>query len=468
MPILTRPEQYGDTELHQVKVRTAGKTDVLVVGAGPAGMGAAAGAAQAGADVLLVERYGFPGGNATAALVNPISSFYTHGTPAKTGIEPLLFPRDHGSGRPVVGGAFRDFMEILIEKGGCLRPSPETGFTTPFDPEIYKLAAMEMIDRKGIKVLLHAFATGILENRGVHQVFFATKSGTIAVDAAMVCDCTGDGDVAALAGASYEIGRYDEMTQPATLYFRIGNFSAEEFRSYVQAHPHDWNGVSGLRALMKTAAEKEGIEFSREDILFFGSPNEKEVFVNSTRIIGIYGTDVFDLTKAEWEGRRQMEAIFGFLKKYVPGFRNAYILQSGCQAGIRESRRIKGMYTLTEKDLLSARKFNDVIALCSYPIDVHNPAGKGTLLQNIPSGTAYHVPLRALIPEHLNRLLVAGRCISGTHIAHSSYRVMPASFATGHAAGVCAALASREGIAVDSVPAEKVQKELIRQGAILE
>jgi hypothetical protein len=179
------------------------------------------------------------------------------------------------------------------------------------------------------------------------------------------------------------------------------------------------------------------------------------------------GTDVWDLSYAEWESRRQMRQIASFLRRYVPGFEKAYVVQSGVNVGVRETRRILGDYQLTADDILQARKFPDVIARSTYPVDIHNPEGRGTMLKRVPPGEAYDIPLRSLVPRGIDGLLVAGRCISGTHEAHSSYRVMPVSMATGQAAGVCAALAVRQSISPRVVSVADVQGELIRQGANL-
>jgi hypothetical protein len=201
--------------------------------------------------------------------------------------------------------------------------------------------------------------------------------------------------------------------------------------------------------------------------LFFGTPHAHEVSVNSTRVTGVLGTDIWDLTYAEWQSRRQMRQIAAFLRRYVPGFDQAYVAQSGVNIGVRETRRIVGEYQLTAADVLEARKFDDVIARGAYPIDIHNPSGSGTILQHLPPGEAYDIPLRCLLPQHVEQLIVAGRCICGTHEAHSSYRVMPIAMATGQAAGVCAALAARAGQTPRAFPAAHVQRELRRQGADL-
>jgi len=243
------------------------------------------------------------------------------------------------------------------------------------------------------------------------------------------------------------------------------DFERDLFAAYVEAHPDQWRGVHGLRDLIREATEAGVLELPREDVLFFGTPHAGEVSVNSTRVTGLLGTSVWDLTRAEWWSRQQMRQIVAFLRRYVPGFERAYAAQSGVQIGVRETRRIRGEYTLTAEDVLSARRFDDVIARGSYPIDIHNPEGRGTILKRLPPGEAYDIPLRCLLPQRVDRLVVAGRCISGTHEAHSSYRVMPVAMATGQAAGVCAALAARTGAAPRDVPACEVQRELARQGA---
>jgi hypothetical protein len=327
---------------------------------------------------------------------------------------------------------------------------------------------MDLIDKAGVSVLLHAFASDVLMESAWTGVVFETKSGPIVIRAKVICDCTGDGDVVAAAGAKYHVGRQDHLTQPATLLFRVGEFDADEFRRYILTHPEDWNGVFGLRRLVEKVYKGHEQDFPREDLLFFGTPHEGEVTVNSTRVLNVDGTNVFNLTCAEWEGRRQMETVANFMREHVPGFKGSYVIQTGVSICIRETRRIQGEYMLTEEDVVSARRFKDVVARCSYPIDIHNPEGKGTLIKNVPAQEAYDIPLRCLLPQGLDHMLIAGRCISGTHIAHSSYRVMPISMATGHAAGVCAALAAEEGVPVHTVHAEKVQRELLEQGAILD
>lgn len=467
MPSLKRPDAAATIELPSRRAIVAGETDVLVLGGGPSGLGAALGAAQAGARVVLAERYGFLGGNATAALVMPLMSFHTSmPRPEQKGATTLL-PTDHGPGEPVVAGALKLLLEKLVKAGGAIAPSLATGYVVPFDPEWFKLVALELLDEAGVQFLFHSFASGVLGDGRVEGAVLETKSGPLAVRAHVTVDCTGDGDAAVQAGAPFEIGRADGLVQPMTLMFRVVEFRRAAFEAYVAQHPKQWRGVHGLWDLVREASAAGELELPREDILFFATPHEAEVSVNSTRVTRVLGTEVWDLSYAEWASRRQMRQIAAFLRRYVPGFESSYVAQSGVQIGVRETRRILGDYQLTADDVLAARKFDDAIARGAYPIDIHNPKGSGTVLKRLPPGEAYDIPLRCLLPRGVEGLLVAGRCLSGTHEAHSSYRVMPIVMATGQAAGACAALASRRGVTPREIPAEQVQRELVRQGASL-
>jgi hypothetical protein len=468
MPSLSRPAAPIAINLPPRTAHLAGQTGVLVVGGGPAGLGAALGAANAGADVILAERYGFLGGNATAALVMPLMSFHTQRTRSEKPGKTTLLPTDHGPGKPVVAGALTTFLDRLVKANGAIPPSLQTGYVVPFDPETFKLVALDLLDEAGVRFLFHAFASDVLTDSGLTGVVFETKSGPLVIRADVVVDCTGDGDIAARAGAVYETGRGDDLlVQPMTLMFRMAEFERAAFKAYVKEHPDQWRSVHGLWDLIRKATEAGELQLPREDILLFATPHERELSVNSTRVTNVLGTDVWDLSYAEWESRRQMRQIAAFLRRYVPGFEKTYVVQSGVNVGVRETRRILGDCQLTADDILQARKFTDVIARSTYPIDIHNPEGKGTTLKRVPPGEAYDIPLRCLLPQKLERILVAGRCISGTHEAHSSYRVMPVSMATGQAAGACAALSVRRGKPPRDIPPADVQEELIRQGANL-
>jgi hypothetical protein len=468
MPVLEPPKTAVPITLPARQGQFAGRTQVLVVGGGPAGLGAALGSAACGARTVLAERYGFLGGNATAALVMPLMSFHNEKRRPAGGDDTRLLPTDHGEGDPVVGGVLWRLLDRLVARGGAISPSTDTGYTVPFDPELFKLTALDLLDEAGVSLLLHAFASDVLTTPSGRRVVFETKSGPVVIEADVVVDCTGDGDLAAASGASFEVGRpEDGLTQPMTLMFRMIEFQRPRFAEYVRDHPDQWRGVHGLWDLIDQATAAGELDLPREDLLFFATPHSEELSVNSTRVTGVLGTSVWDLTRAEHQSRRQMEQIVQFMRSRVPGFEQAYVAQSGVQIGVRETRRILGDYQLTGEDILQARKFDDAVARGAYPVDIHNPRGTGTDMRRLPPGEAYDIPLRCLHPAGIDQVMVAGRCISGTHVAHSSYRVMPIAMATGHAAGACAAIAARTGRSPRDVPAPEVQRELRAQKASL-
>ncbi|HXV28084.1 MAG TPA: FAD-dependent oxidoreductase, partial [bacterium] len=364
MPALIRPEEPQSIDLPSRKAQLAAETDVLVVGGGPSGLGAALGATAAGCQVILAERYGFLGGNATASLVMPLMSYHTQSplVEKKTGDEPLtpvdtsLLPIDHGHGEPVVSGVLTTLLGRLVSAEGAISPSLRTGYVVPFDPEIFKLVALDLLDEAGVQFLFHALATQVIGSGQIEGVVFETKSGPIVIRAKSVIDCSGDGDIAALGGAPFEIGREEDgLVQPMTLMFRMVEFERAAFDAYLKKHPDQWYGVHGLWDLVRQATEKGELELPREDVLFFGTPHAREVSVNCTRITKVFGTNVWDLSYAEWKSRHQMRQVAAFLRHYVPGFEKAYLVQSGTTIGVRESRRITGEYQLNADDIANAR-----------------------------------------------------------------------------------------------------------------
>ncbi|MDD5703410.1 MAG: FAD-dependent oxidoreductase, partial [Dehalococcoidales bacterium] len=302
MPVLDRPANPVNVDLPSRKAQVIAETSVLVVGGGPAGLGAALGAADAGVDVILVERLGFLGGSGTAALVTCFMSYFSPIYEPQPPRTHLLYPQDHGPAEPIIGGVVARFMDLLLARGGVVPPSRDTGYVAPFDPEIFKSAAPELLNQSGVNFLYHAYASGIIGESGLDGVILETKSGPVVIKAKVTVDCTGDGDIAALAGAPYQQGREgDGLTQPMTLLFRLSGFNREKFAEYVRNNPVQWNGVQGLYEFITKATREGQLNLSREDILFFGTPYDDEVNVNSTRVTRVSGTDVWDLSRAEYE-----------------------------------------------------------------------------------------------------------------------------------------------------------------------
>jgi len=441
--------------------------DVLVVGGGNAGCAAALAAARSGARTLLVERYGFLGGTATAAMVGPWMTF-------------------HSGSRRIVGGIAEEIVERLVAMGGSpghLHDSSDYVPTiTPFDPELHKALLFELMRESGVRLLLHALVVDALcgKHGKVRGARFATVGGRRDVRATVTIDATADAFVAAGAGCALQSGDAHGRVQPASLMFRLSHVDLPALAAYVRAHPDEMRtslppaertpatitAVAGLHELW-SAAQAAGIDIPRELVSFFVTPYPDEVTVNMTRVVDIDPLDADDLTRAEIEARAQAMRLVAFFRERVPGFANARIAATGTQIGIRESRRIVGAYTLTADDILSRRTFDDAVARSAYPIDIHNPSGSGTTTHRLPPGTAYEIPYRCLVPQSVDGLLVAGRCISTTHEALASTRLTPTVMTLGQAAGTAAALAAAERIRPRAVDAQLLRARLVAAGVDL-
>ena len=440
------------------------EADVLVVGGGPAGIAAAIASARTGADTILAERYGFLGGNLTAGLVGPCMTSYS-----LDGAEQLI------------KGIFEEFVVRMEQIGGAIHPSkiaggsPYSGFfvfgherVTPFEPEAAKRVAMEMCLEAGVRLALHTFAVDAIRDEcTVSCVVFASKSGLEATRAAQIVDCSADGDVAARAGVPFEIGRAEDgLTQPMTLFFRVANVDDAGVDEYVASHPEE---IRPYASLVDEARERgEFPPIPRRAVGIYRTTQAGVWRINTTRVLKRLGTDARDLTAAEIEGRRQAWMLVEFFRKWLPGFEDCRLLDTATTIGVRETRRIKGEYTLTLEDLQAATPFDDVIALCGYPVDIHSPVdGSGVTLVNHNTANAYEIPYRCLVPQGVNNLLVAGRCVSATHEAMAAIRVMPPAFAMGQAAGTAAALSMRAGVEPRALDVETLQAQLLADDAYL-
>jgi hypothetical protein len=442
--------------------------DVLVVGGGNAGCAAALAAARSGARTLLVERYGFLGGTATAAMVGPWMTF-------------------HSGAERIVGGIAQEIVERLVALGGSpghiADSSDYVATITPFDPEIHKALLFDLMRESGVDLLLHAyFVSALRDARGaVGGARFATVGGMRDIRAQRTIDATADAFVAASAGVELNSGDSRGRVQPASLMFRLSHVDLGALSSYVRTHPDQMRtslkahertadaltAVAGLYTLWNGARERGEIDVPRELVSFFISPYADEVTVNMTRVTDIDPLDPDDLTRAEIEARSQTMQLLAFFRRSVPGFANARIASTAAQIGIRESRRIVGVYTLTADDILNARTFPDAVARSAYPIDIHNPSGAGTTTFRLAAGTAYEIPYRCLVPASVERLLVAGRCISTTHEALASTRLTPTVMTLGQAAGTAAALSVVADARVRDLDPGALRERLIADGVDL-
>jgi hypothetical protein len=417
--------------------------DLIVAGGGLSGVAAAVAAAREGVSVLLIERYGFLGGMATAGMVNPFMS-YTVWTDRWT----------YDWDQKVNQGIFKELLEKLDELGG-LHSNKAT-----FNEELLKLVLNRLVRQNGIEVLLHSLISGVSAAQGiVKSVTVTNKSGSTVYEAKYFIDATGDADLSALAGCSFRLGREEDgLCQPMTLCFRLAGIDRSKF-----------NQEDVRRSINEKYREFRAngqIKNPREDVLIFDHMVDDVLHFNSTRVVRKSAVDAKALTEAEMEAREQVYELYCFLKENIPGFERAQLLMSAPQIGVRESRRIVGEYTLTADDLIAATKFPDSVARGTYPVDIHNPSGSGTLLRDIPYGKYYTIPYRSLIPQGMKNLLVAGRPISSTHEAHSAYRVMPICCSMGEGAGVAVSIGLKEGIHLPDIDAVELHRLLDQYGAL--
>ncbi|MFO7958403.1 MAG: FAD-dependent oxidoreductase [Candidatus Brocadiia bacterium] len=423
---VTRPEQTDIPLLHDV--------DVIVVGAGPGGLGAAVAAARQGARTLLCEQYGFPGGMATAGLINP-------------------FMPNHLDGRRLDTGVFEDWCDLMEEMGGLL----EDGRT--FCQETAKLAVEKLLLDAGVMLLYHVqLDRPLMEGHRIDSVLMLGKSGLTAHRADVYIDTTGDADLAARAGCEFEYGRpEDGHAQPMTTCFDLAGVDIERMPD------------SGTINELYHKARAEGrLKCPRENVLWFRTVEEDRIHFNTTRIVKHKATDTLALSEAEIEGRRQIADYLRFLREDVAGFENARLHAIADTVGVRESRRVRGHAYLTRKDFENAAKFPDGIARVRYPIDIHSPTGEGTEHANVPEGDWYEIPYGCLVPKDCDNLLVGGRPISVDHAVHSSMRVMPPACTVGQACGTAAAMAVDQGLDPADVDGAAVRQSLIEQGVWLE
>lgn len=400
--------------------------DVVVCGGGPSGIAAAIVAARSGCRTILLERYGRLGGMAISGLVQPI-----------------------------MGSVDSPITDAIISRLG--------GRHVEF--ERFDLLAADEVNSAGAKILLHSMVISAkVEKQRVVEVTHAGKSGLQVCRGSVFIDATGDGDVAYAAGAEYEMGREkDGLIQPASIMFRISGVDeeraficgSEEEAQTLQIGSQTWEQIV-------VEAQKKGILPDTVGVVRTYKTNRQgERGVNATQINRVDGTDVNDLTRAEMEGRKQVYQVLRFMQEYAPGYENAYISAMPAVVGIRETRRFIGMERLVREDVVKGRRRNDaaVKAAC-FPIDIHNPDGAGQAEGIAARAIPYDIPFGCLIPRELDGLLLAGRCISGSHEAHASYRVMAIAMATGVAAGAAAAIAYRERKQPRHIDARMIQETL--------
>ncbi len=467
-------------------IRMSKKYDVIVVGGGTGGVLAAIAAAREGAKTLLIEQYGFLGGIATAGgLCNMASFFYKD--------------------EQVIKGLPQELMDRLVAIGGstphlrALRSYGSGYYASLYNRELYKWVCQEMVTEAGAEILFHTFLTDVItEGKKVTGIVVHNKSGRQIFYADVIIDATGDADIVVKAGGETTMGDEKGVIAPGSLMFDMGNVDIERLHEYVMSTLSDYDVkteqipidqpipenlqqrqfvVQGFYSIFRDKALSGEVYTAKESILMTTTALPGVISLNSTRV-HFDPVDSVDSSKAELDGRHQATSIADFLIHHVPGFEHAYLADSGVEIGFRESRHIVGEYTLEAEDVLNGRQFDDVIARYGFPIDIHKETF-GSFYDDPDKSTktvegvwmdlndAYQLPYRCLIPKELDGVIVIGKPISVTHVAHGTTRLMPLVMAEGQAAGIAAKLAIDDGVEVRNVDIKKLQKRLLEEGACL-
>ena len=447
------------------------KKDIVVIGGGPGGLAAAVTAARQGASVLLVERLGYLGGQLGSGL-------------------PLLGFLDKKR-RCIIGGFAQEFVDRMQAVGGSYGHEycPHHLSTTLLDPFYARILAFEMVKEAGVEILLHCELSGVKKENGRIVALTVTGKGQqIELLADVFVDGTGDADLAFLAGAECMKGDEDGVLQPPTLMFNLGGVDIDRFADYLAEHPEQLphavipnieegydaefirNTKSaiflGLNPLIEKLRAEGNCPVHRDTVIFIKQPIPGHVAINTIRLLNFDGSDLEDLSQGEMDAHLQIPALIKMFKDYVPGFENCYLTFINSVIGVRESRRVKGLKTLTMEDAVAGRKPEDTIGLCNYFLDVHNGAGQGTFRVEIEE--PFGIPYGCLISKDVANLMITGRPISTDRMTFGATRIMNVCMAVGQAVGNGAAMAVQAGACPADVDIAALRARLLAQGAILD
>lgn len=447
----------------EIQIKKSFECDVLVIGGGVAGFGAAVAAARNGAKVILAEENGYMGGCATAGLVAPFMTCF-----------------DRMGEKQIIRGVFDDLVRRLVNEDGAIPPEEcrkmdgysgynpfHTGHlgTTPFDKEVLKRVMEEICIEAGVELKYHYLFVGMeKQERNLTSCIFATKNGFYKINAKAFIDCTGDADVCYAAGAEILFSDENGELQPSSTFFLIDGVKEEVVEAHIGNHSLPERERRWMDIIDK-ARDMGEFPCGTKKVRIFKQLNG--VFaVNMCQIDDPFDvTDPDRITAAEIEGRKQVKIIFDFLKKHIPGFENIRLLESSARIGIRESRRVVGEYILKHEDILQAKIFDDAIVILSSTVDVHTPSGVIYTPDNAKE--TYSIPYRSIIAKGFDNLWMAGKNVSADRFAHGAVRVMPPSIAMGQAAGVAASLACELNTTAKDVPYNKLRSVLIEQKVYL-
>ncbi len=444
---------YVKTLAHGLPVLA--EPDVVVVGGGAAGLAAASTAAEKGLSVLLVERYGFCGGNAVAGFSGTVCGLY--------------YASDRTNNRPeqAVFGFAERFRQAMIARDGLTDPQQYgKTWTVTHDPLVWREVGDSLLEDAGVKVLYHSLLVGVIrEDEALRGVIVAGKAGLTAIHAKIVIDASGDGDVVQRAGLPFTVGD-GGLVQNPTMIFRLGGVDVARFTQF-------WGPdtiCSPEVSQMLIESNGKGYALPRAKIWIFTTPRPGQLLVNATRLLGRDGRDLYpgdpeDLTEAEFVGRAQVREYARFLKDRIAGCEESYVLDTGVQAGVRQSRSIVGRARLGNRDVLERRKREDGIVRCPWPIELH--AGDKPKLEWLLDDY-YEIPFDALIPAEGENLIAAGRCLSAEHEALASARVTAQCFGYGQAAGLAAVESLRSGRPLHALSGQEMRELLNAEGARLD
>ncbi len=421
--------------------------DVIVCGGGPAGIAAAVSAAREGAVTALIERQGILGGMLTSGHVQPILG--------------------RAEGRTM----YNEVVELLSRGHNIRQIVTRNGSEVGLDLEEAKLRLLELAVDAGVYVYLQTPVVDVvMEGDTLTGVKICTPEGIRTMKAKAVVDSTGDGFVAALAGAPFEMGREsDGKCQPVTLEFTVDNVDETYgFTCYGGSDPVTLPNGKKYSAVCKEAHANGELPENVSIVRIHRTLCPGERNINATQVNGRNTLTVEGAVEAELLLRRQIPVVVDFLRRVAPGFENCRLKSSGSALGVRETRRFVGEYVISDQDVEIGARFPDVVVHKAwFLIDIHNPTGGGQAERHSQPATPYDIPYRSLVPKKVEGLLLSGRNISGTHRAHASYRVMGVALATGQAAGTAAALSAREGCTPRALDYRKVQSALSAYGANL-
>ncbi|MBN2570833.1 MAG: FAD-dependent oxidoreductase [Ignavibacteriales bacterium] len=425
------------------------KYDVIVAGAGIAGICAAIKSQKLGAETLLIERYSFLGGMSSAGMVTPLMKYWF-------------------KDKILVKGVFEDLQNEMRKFDGMI----DNGF---YALEFRK-AAYKLLKNANVDILFNSeIIKTNFNNRKLESVTINSHNQKKIIQGNVFIDTSGDASLIYLSGLPFQKG--DEMTgnlQTMTLFFRMGGIDIDRVKENAWKNKEDYFAwifdtadyqkiisIAGFFNAVKKELEKGELQKELSYIFFTTLPEKGEGAFNTTNIMGLDASSSSDLTKAEIIGREQVNQVINFLVNKIEGFENSYLLESAVQIGVRETRRVIGDYTINGEDVKTGRKFNDAIARACYGIDIHGQENEDSRMEELPENQYYEIPMKALFVKDADNILSAGRCVSSTREGHSAVRIQPTCAAMGEAAGAIAALAIKNNLTIRNVDYKEVRKELL-------